>query len=95
MLKRWYYHKKSVTIDDSKAGLGSKEPEKKKNRNEKLYVNKKDNFVSSPNTPRKSCNNYGSTGHLTHTCKRVKVESEDVSNVNNMSAMPSSHKLMW
>ena len=86
--------KKSVMVDDSKAVLGSKEPKKKKNKNGngKLNVNKKDNFASSPNTPRKSCNNCGSTGHLTHACKKVKVESKDVSNVNNMSAMPSSHK---
>ena len=57
-----------------------------------LNVNKKDNFASFPNTPKKSCNNFGSIGHLTHACKKVKVESKYVSNVNYMSAMPSSHK---
>ena len=83
--------KKSVTTDESKAGLGSKEPKKKKNRNGKLNANKKNNSASSTNTSRKSCNNCGSTGHLTHACKKVKVESKDVSNMNNMFAMPSSH----
>ena len=83
--------KKSVTTDESKAGLGSKEP-KKKNRNGKLNANKKDNSASFTNTSRKSCNNCGSTGHLTHVCKKVKVESKDISNVNNMFAMPSSYK---
>ena len=82
--------KKSVTTYESKVGLGSKEP--KKNRNGKLNTNKKDNSASFINTSRKSCNNYGSTGHLTHACKKVKVESKDVYNVNNMFAMPNSHK---
>ena len=36
--------KKLVIIDESKAGLGSKEPKKKKNRNGKLNANKKDNL---------------------------------------------------
>ena len=84
--------KKSATTDESKAGLGSKEPKKKKNRNGKINANKKDNSTSFTNTSRKSCNNCGSTGHLTHACKKVKVESKDISNVNNMVAMPSSHK---
>ena len=84
--------KKSVTIVESKVGLGSKDLKKKKNRNGKLDVNKKNNFASSPNTPRKSCNNCGFTGHLTHECKKVKVESKVFSDVNNMSAMPSSYK---
>ena len=30
-------------------------------------LDKKDNFASSHNTPKKSCNNCGSTGHL-NTC---------------------------
>ena len=84
--------KKSVTTDESKAGLGSKEPKKKKNKNGKINANKKDNSAAFTNTSRKSCNNCGSTGHLTHACKKVKVESKDISNVNNMLAMPSSHK---
>ena len=86
--------KKSVTIGESNVGLRSKEPKNKKNRNGngKLNANKKDNSASSTNTCRKSCNNCGSTGHLTHACKKDKVESKDVSNVNNMFAMPSSHK---
>ena len=84
--------KKSTTTDESKAGLGSKEPKKKKNRNGKMNANKKNNSASFTNTSRKSCNNCGSTGHLTHACKKVKVESKDISNVNNMFAMPSSHK---
>ena len=83
--------KKSVTIDESKDGLGSKELKKKKNKNRKLNVNKMDNFASSPNTPRKSCIICGSTGYLTHECKKVKVVFN--SNVNNMSVMSSSYKL--
>ena len=84
--------KKSVATDESKAGLGNKEPKKKKNINGKISANKKDNSASFTNTSRKSCNNCGSTGHLTHACKKVKIESKDISNVNNMFAMPSSHK---
>ena len=86
--------KKSVTTDESKAGLGNKEPKKKKNMDGdgKLNANKKDNSASFTNTSRKSCNNCGSTGHLTHSCKRGKVESKYISNVNNMFAMPSSHE---
>ena len=34
---------KSTTTDESKAGLGSKEPKKKKNRNGKISGNKKNN----------------------------------------------------
>ena len=55
-------------------------------------LTKKHNSASFTNTSRKSCNNCGSTEHLTHVCKKGKVESKDVSNVNNMFAMPSSHK---
>ena len=67
--------RKSVTIGESKVGLGSKDLKKKKNMNGKLDVNKKNNFASSPNTPIKSCNNCGSTEHLTHACKRKVKES--------------------
>ena len=59
--------KKSATTDESKVGLGSKEPKKKKNRNGKINANKKDNSTSFTNTSRKSCNNCGPTGHP-NTC---------------------------
>ena len=54
--------------------------------NGKVGVNKKNENAFSPTAARKVCNNCNSTGHLTHACKKVKVEQHEVS---SMSAMPT------
>ena len=43
---------------------------KKQNRNGKLGINKDSNYAYVPNAPRKTCQNYFSTNHLTHACKK-------------------------
>ena len=40
---------------------------------------------------RKGCNNYNSTGHLTHACKKVEVEQNEVSSMPAMPTLNNSH----
>ena len=51
---------------------------KKPNRNGKVGVAKKNENSGSPTATRKVCNNCNSTGHLTHSCKKVKVEQSEI-----------------
>ena len=62
------------------------------NRNEKVGVNKKNDFASSPSASRKLCNNCESAGHLTHACTKVKVETVASSSMPAMPNMPSFHE---
>lgn len=43
---------------------------KSKNRNGKVGFNKKNDYASVKNAPRKLCNNCDSSQHLTHVCKK-------------------------
>ena len=60
-----------------KTEVGNSAQKKKANMNGKVGVNKK-NTVSHTTT-RKVCNNCNSTRHLTHACKKVKVEQSEAS----------------
>ena len=48
------------------------------------------NFVS-PTAASKVCNNCNSTGHLTHACKKVKVEQSVTSSVPTMPTLNNAH----
>ncbi|KAK1379987.1 hypothetical protein POM88_026731 [Heracleum sosnowskyi] len=83
--------RKSVKTKLPKTDVGNKVSKAKKNRNGKDSVNQ--NIVSSsPIASRKLCTNYNSTGHLTHSCKKVKVETVVTSEMHNMSDMPDLHE---
>ena len=57
-----------------KTKIGNSAQKKKPNRNGKVGLTKKNEMFVSPTAARKVCNNCNSTGHLTHACKKVKVE---------------------
>ena len=59
--------------------------------NGKVGVNKKNENVASPTAARKVCNNCNSTGHLTHACKKVKVEQSETSSVPTMPTLNNAH----
>ena len=86
--------KKSVRITSpevkTKTEIGNSAQKKKSNRNGKVGVNKKNENIVSPTT-RKVCNNCNSTGHLTHVCKKVKVEQSETSSVPTMSTLNDIH----
>ncbi|XP_074374207.1 uncharacterized protein LOC141714594 [Apium graveolens] len=76
---------KSVDSDSetSKAGLGfSSKTKRSRNRNGRI----------GGNGPRKLCNNCGSAGHLTHACKKAKVDNVKNVNMHKISSMPKSPK---
>ena len=87
--------KKSVRIASPevkpKTEIGNSAQKKKANRNGKVGVNKKNENVVSPTAARKVCNNCNSTGHLTHACKKVKVEQFETSSVPTMPALNNAH----
>ena len=74
-----------------KTEIGNSAQKKKANRNGKVGVNKKNENVVSPTAARKVCNNCNSTGHLTHACKKVKVEQSETSSVPTMPTLNNAH----
>ena len=74
-----------------KTEIGNSAQKKKPNRNGKVGVTKKNENVVSPTAARKVCNNCNSTGHLTHACKKVKVEQTEVSSMPTMSTLNNAH----
>ena len=60
-------------------------------RKSKVGVTKKNENVVFPTTARKVYNNCNSTGHLTHACKKVKVEQTEVSSIPTMSTLNNAH----
>ena len=69
--------------ETSKAGLGfSSKTKRSRNRNGRIRGN----------GPRKLCNNCGSAGHLTHACRKAKVDNVKSVNMHKMSSMPKSPK---
>ncbi|KAL8107868.1 hypothetical protein AgCh_024321 [Apium graveolens] len=46
------------------------------------------------NDPRKLCNNCGSAGHLTHACRKVKVDNVKNAYVHNMPNMPKISNML-
>ena len=65
--------KKTIRITSPKVKpkieIGNSTQKKKANKNGKVGVNKKNENVVSSTAARKVCNNYNSTGHITHACK--------------------------
>ena len=59
--------------------------------NGKVGVNKKNKNVVSPTAARKVCINCNSTGHLTHACKKVKVDQSETSSVPTMPTLNNAH----
>ena len=45
----------------------------------------------SPTAAKKVCNNCNSTGHLTHACKKVKVDQSETSSVPTMPTLNNAH----
>ena len=76
-----------------KTEIGNSAQKKKPNRNGKVGVTKKNENVVSPTAARKVCNNSNSTGHLTHACKKVKVEQTEVSSMPTMSTLNNAYLL--
>ena len=74
-----------------KTKIGNSAQKKKPNRNSKVGVTKKNENDVSPTAARKVCNNCNSTGHLTHACKKVKVEQTEVSSMPTMSTLNNAH----
>ena len=74
-----------------KTEIGNSAQKKKANRNGKVGVTKKNENVVSPTAARKVCNNCNSTGHLTHACKKVKVEQTEASSMPTMSTLNNAH----
>ena len=74
-----------------KTEIGTSAQKKKSNRNGKVGVNKKNENVVSPTAARKVCNNCNSTGHLTHVCKKVKVEQNEASSMPTMPTLNNAH----
>ena len=87
--------KKSVRIASPyvkpKTEIGNSAQKKKTNMNGKVGVSKKNENVISPTATRKVCNNCNSTGHLTHACKKFKVEQSETSSVPTMPALNNAH----
>ena len=61
----------------AKTEIGNTAQKKKTNRNGKVGINKRNENDVSHTAARKFCNNCNSTGHLTHACKKVKVEQTE------------------
>ena len=74
-----------------KTEIDNSAQKKKTNRNGKVGVNKKNENDVSLTATRKVCNNYNSTGHLMHACKKVKVEQTEASSMPTMSILNNSH----
>ena len=74
-----------------KTEVDNSDKKKKTNRNGKVGVNKKNEFATSPIAARKVYNNYNSTGHLRHACKKVKVEQYEVSSMSAMPTLNNAH----
>ena len=74
-----------------KTEISNSAQKKKTNRNGKVGVNKKNENVVSPTATGKVCNNCNSTGHLTHACKKVKVEQTEASSMPTMSTLNNAH----
>ena len=87
--------KKTVRIASPKVKpeteIGNSAQKKKPNRNGKVGVTKKIENVVSPTVARKVCNNCNSTGHLTHACKKVKVEITEVPSMPTMCTLNNAH----
>ena len=71
--------------------IGNSAQKKKAYRNGKVGVNKKNENVVSPTAAKKVCNNCNSTGHLTHACKKVKVEQTITSSMPTMPTLNNVH----
>ena len=74
-----------------KIEIGNSAQKKKPNMNGKVGVTKKIENSVSPTAARKVYNNYNCTGHLTHACKKVKVEQSATSSVPTMPTMNNAH----
>ena len=87
--------KKSVKIASpevkTKTEIGNSAQKKKPNWNGKVGVAKKNKNFVSPTAARKVCNNCNSTGHLTHACKKIKVEHSEVSSMPTMPTLNNAH----
>ena len=59
--------------------------------NGKVGANKNNENIISPAAARKVYNNCNSTGHLTHACKKVKVEQHEVFSMPAMSTLIDAH----
>ena len=84
--------KKSVIKAKPKTEIGNPVNKKKKNRNGKMVVYNENIAKTTPIASRKVCANCNSAGHLTHACKKVKVETAVTSSMHNMSDMPELHE---
>ncbi|KAK1358538.1 CCHC-type domain-containing protein [Heracleum sosnowskyi] len=78
--------------DLPKTEVGSLASNVKKNRNGMKKIVNQELVPSSPIASRKLCSICNSAGHLTHACKKVKVETANTSEMHNMSDMPDSHE---
>ena len=74
-----------------KTEIGNSAQKKKPNRNGKVGVTKKNDNSGSPTATRKVCNNCNSTGHLTHACKKVKVEQSEIPSMPAMTTLNNAH----
>ena len=74
-----------------KTEIGHSAQKKKANKNGKVGIEKKNENVVSPTATLKVCNNCNSTGHLTHACKKVKVEQTEASSMHAMPALNNAH----
>ena len=57
-------------------------PSGKKNRNGKVDIHRKNDYVYVPNAPRKLCNKCGSSSHLNHVCNITSISLNNVTSEN-------------
>ena len=74
-----------------KTEIGNSAQKKKENKNGKVGVHKKNENVVFSTAARKVCNNCNFTGHLTHACKKVKVEQTETSSMPTMPTLKNAH----
>ena len=83
---------KEVKTKIPKTEIGDLVDSVKKNRNGKKKIVNQEIVPFSPIASRKLCTICNSAGHLTHACKKVKVETANTSEMHNMSDMPDLHE---
>ena len=74
-----------------KIEIGNSDQKNKANRNGKVGVNTKNEYVTFPIAAKKVYNSCNSTRHLTHACKKVKVEQSKVSSIPAMPTLNNAH----
>ncbi|KAK1379442.1 hypothetical protein POM88_026186 [Heracleum sosnowskyi] len=82
----------SVKTVIPKTEVGDSVSKSKKNRNGKKKIVSQEMVPYSLIASRKLCTICNSAGHLTHACKKVKVETANTSEMHNMSDMPDLHE---